>query len=190
MASSCKDHRDTASRCQRPISHQPASKAKTGLAFVQVSQGAETSKQDKGAPSPSGAKARSQTACRNFLTEKGCQRGAKCGFAHDINCGSTQHCVADCKAPKPEASGKGGSKGGGTKGGPKQDGKANPAGALKHPSPSPKTAPLAAPSTQPAPELSPKATDSASNSSQHVRLQTMIAERIKCYATCSPVPPR
>ena len=124
-----------------------------------------------------------------IFSGKGCQRGAQCAFSHDVsaltkqqrsercfNCGSTQHRVADCNAPKPEASGKGGSKGGSLKGGPKQDGKANPVSPPKNPSAAPKTASLAAPSTEPAPELSPKATDPIPSSTQDVRLQTMIAE--------------
>ena len=177
------------------LSHQPTGKAKyVGLAFAQVSHSADASGQDKGAPSPNNAKARSQTACRNFLTEKGCHRGAKCGFVHDVssltkqqrsercfNCGSTQHRVVDCKAPKPEVSGKGGGKGAVPKGGAKQDGKANPMGVPKSPPPPPNAASLAASSSdknrEPAPELSPKAVNNTvATSSQDVRLQTMIAE--------------
>ena len=75
------------------------------------------------------AKAKSDTPCRNFLTDAGCSRGAKRGFSHDtssltraqrgqrcFNCGSTgRHRVLECTAPKPDGAqgSKGEVKGGG-----------------------------------------------------------------------------
>ena len=125
------------------------------------------------------ANAKSKTPCRNFLTNDGCSRGAKCGFTHDtsnlskaerakrcFNCGSTEHRVDECKAPKPPP--------------------CNPKVKAEEPKKPPKVAAVepkaptvdakATPSQPPAPPSASAQPGESSTSSESVKLKAMIAE--------------
>ena len=171
------------------LGHQTYAKSKPVLAQTQVppvkppppppsSTQPQQAQQSQQTQQPK-ATAKSKTPCRNFLTNDGCSRGAKCGFAHDtsglsraergkrcFNCGSTTHRVDECKAPKPAP--------------------AAPKGKADEPKKPPKVAavepkaptvePKATPTPQPVNPPANSQPSETSSSSENVKLKAMIAE--------------
>ena len=177
------------------LSHSPAAPKSAKTATLAQTNVNPTTTPTPPPPKPNQtpqAKAKADTPCRNFLTDAGCSRGAKCGFSHDtssmtraqrgqrcFNCGSTGHRVSECTAPKPDSAqgskgeAKGGGKGG--KGGHQDNPKA------KTSSEKPGGSVEGAKSSAPAPKAGGALQASAASSSTAVptdssKLKAMIAE--------------